>query len=453
MAGKPLEDGYISVVDEEPEIFALLKWDTAQTQKNFDVRSSERAKSPDKCIQKSSAEEADAFDMNDAAFLETFRIPKDLARSLCDEIKAVIPDSTKSLDLPIETKVLATLSFYATGKYQKSIAGKSDFNVTPYFYMTAVTQVTEAINHHTIVKKYIHFPHLRNERDLIKNRFYMKYRIPNVVGCVDCMHVPIAKPDNNHKKHFNKSYHSKKAQIICDSDLNIISVDALPGGSISHEAILLKHAVKNDLESLNAARDTCWLVGGLHYMQKPYIMTPIPKITKKTPVSPEKHYTNLHMTTHNVVLDTIKQLKSRWKCLQASCNKHFDPSMVSMIIVACCILHNICNKRGLAVPQMTQAEERLEIMKQKVANGAVSKKRVEDPAGVQVRNALIERLWNERSANECIPPKKRVRKEREPIPQMNPVEDDPSKRPRVMMNNPYAFGMGMNHGWGHYPQH
>ncbi|CAK1542386.1 unnamed protein product [Leptosia nina] len=456
MAEKPPEEGYISVVDEEPEFFALLKWDSAQTHKQHEVRSLERAKSPEKSVPKP-REEPDPFDLNDVTFADTFRLTKDMARNLCEEIKSVMPDSTKLLDLSIETKVLATLSFYATGKYQKSLAGKTDPNVTQYFFMTAVSQVTEAINHPSIVKRYIHFPHLRNERDLIKSRFYMKYRIPNVVGCVDCMHVPIYKPDDDHKRHFNKSYHSKKAQIICDSDLNILSVDASPGGSLTHDAILHKHAVRNDLESLNAARDTCWLVGGPHYLQKPYLMTPIPKITKKTPVSPEKHYTNLHTNTHNAVLETIKHLKTRWKCLQATCNKQFDPSMVSMIIVACCILHNMCNRRGLAVPQMTQAEERLEIMKQKVANAPVSKKRVEDPSGVQVRSTLIERLWNERSVNEGIPPKKRVRKERvepPPVPQMpTMMQEDPSKRARVMMNNPYGLGVGMNPGWGHYPQH
>lgn len=64
---------------------------------------------------------------------------------------------------------MAALSFYATGKYQKSIGGRSDPGITQYFVSTAVIQVTEAINHPSIVKKYIHFPHLRNERELVKN--------------------------------------------------------------------------------------------------------------------------------------------------------------------------------------------------------------------------------------------------------------------------------------------
>ncbi|VVC91250.1 putative nuclease HARBI1 [Leptidea sinapis] len=463
MAGKPPDETYISVVDEEPEFFALLKWDSAQTQKPQEPRSFERAKSPEKLCSLScmptSKDELDPFDLSDSTFIETYRLTKDLARSLCEELTPVMPESNKSVEFSIETKVLATLSFYATGKYQKSIGGKTDPSTTQYFVSTAVAQVTEAMNHTSIVKKYIHFPHLRAERDLIKSRFLFKYKIPNVVGCIDCMHVPIAKPDDDHKRHFNKSYHSKKAQIICDSELNIVSVDAA-GGSLSHDAILNRHAVKNDLQSLNYARDVCWLVGGPHYTQMPYIMTPIPKVTKKSPISPEKHYTTLHSQTHAIVLETIKQLKSRWKCLQATCNKQFDPDTVAKIITACCILHNICNKRGLTVPQMTQAEERLELMKQKVANAPVSKKRVEDPKGVETRMSLIEILWQERSvSNESAPKKRNVKRDRvveapqQPVNQMHYLHEDPSKRARIMMNNPYHLGVGMAPTWGHYPQH
>ena len=41
-----------------------------------------------------------------------------------------------------------------------------------------------------------------------------------MVGCVDCVHIPIARPSGDQKKHFNKSYHSKKVQIV-SIDLNL----------------------------------------------------------------------------------------------------------------------------------------------------------------------------------------------------------------------------------------
>ncbi|XP_041980757.1 putative nuclease HARBI1 [Aricia agestis] len=462
MAEKPPEEGYISVVDEEPEFFELLKWDSAQTQKEDTTRSLEKAKSPEKRLPKPK-EDLDPFDLTDSMFMQTYRLSKDLARNLVEELTPVMPDSTKLIDGTIESKVMAALSFYATGKYLKPLGKKADPSITQYFVSTSVAKVTEALNDVSIVKKYIHFPHLKNERDIIKTRFYMKYGVPNVVGCIDCMHVPIAKPDQDQKNHFNKSYHSKKVQIICDSDSNIISVNANPGGSHSHDAILNTHAVKIDLESLNNARDLCWLIGGPHYSQKPYIMTPVPKITKKSPMSPEKYYTTMVSQAHDVVLNTIKQLKSRWKCLQATCNKQFDPSTVAQMSVACCILHNICNKNGIPEVPMTPTEERLEAMKQKVANAPISKKQVEDPSGVRSRAQLIDRLWNERRVAPENTQKKRARKDKvvEPTPvvnhqhmhQMQPqhLHEDP-KRPRILMNTPYTLGMSMP-GWGHYPQH
>lgn len=152
--------------------------------------------------------------------------------------------------------------------------------------------------------------------------------------------------------------------------------------------------------------------GSPYYAVKPYIMTPIPKITKKSPASPEKHYNTLHAQTHTAVTDAIKHLKSRWKCLQSTCNKAYDPPMVSMMIVACCILHNLCNRRGLPLCPMTQTEERLEAMKQKVANGPISKKLNDDTEGVRVRAQLVERLWNERRVAPELPKKRMSKKDR-----------------------------------------
>uniref|UniRef100_A0A2A4JV88 DDE Tnp4 domain-containing protein n=1 Tax=Heliothis virescens TaxID=7102 RepID=A0A2A4JV88_HELVI len=583
MAEKPPEEGYISVVDDEPEIFELLKWDTSHTQKpEQPPRPIEKPRSPEKRVLKPA--ECDPFDLNEPSFIETYRLSKDLTRDLCEELKPVMPDSTKSIEFSVESKVLAALAFYASGKYQKTIGGRGDpsatqyfvstavlqvteamnhptivkkyihfphlrqerdiikakfymkygipnvvgcvdcthvpmarpdddqkshFNksyhskkvqivlaalafyasgkyqktiggrgdpsATQYFVSTAVLQVTEAMNHPTIVKKYIHFPHLRQERDIIKAKFYMKYGIPNVVGCVDCTHVPMARPDDDQKSHFNKSYHSKKVQIICDSDSTILSVDATAGGSYSHDNILSRHAVRVDMDSLNHSGEPCWLIGGPHYTQKTYVMTPIPKITKKSPVSPEKYYSNIHAQTHGAVVETIKQLKTRWKCLQANSNKQFDPPTVAMMIVACCVLHNICNRRGLPIVPMNQTEERLEAMKQKVANGPIPRKQVEDVNGIQARARLVERLWNERRiAPECAPKKRMSKKDRileshqtemrhqmQPPQQMNhpPQQlhqnhhEDMSKRPRIISMTTPTYSLGVPPGWGHYPQH
>ncbi|KAL4721623.1 hypothetical protein ACJJTC_014396 [Scirpophaga incertulas] len=80
--------------------------------------------------------------------------------------------------------------------------------------------------------------------------------------------------------------------------------------------------------ALTTVGKNAWLIAGPFYTQRPYVMTPIPKITKKTPASPEKYYASLHSQAHAAITDVIKQLKSRWKCLE-TCNKQFEPGTVA----------------------------------------------------------------------------------------------------------------------------
>lgn len=46
-------------------------------------------------------------------------------------------------------------------------------------------------------------------------RFYEKFRIPAVVGCVDGTHVAIIRPNQNEERFFNrKGYHSRNVLIV-----------------------------------------------------------------------------------------------------------------------------------------------------------------------------------------------------------------------------------------------
>src|SRR4029434_10261125 len=48
----------------------------------------------------------------------------------------------------------------------------------------------------------------------------------------------------------------------------------------------------------------------------------------------------------------IGMLKGRWRCLDASGGRLlYDPKKVCQVILACCVLHNICVSRGIEVPE------------------------------------------------------------------------------------------------------
>lgn len=112
MAEKPPEEGYISVVDEEPEILELLKWDNPPIQKQQEQRCVpvEKPNIPEKRVSKS--QESDPFELPEPGFIEKYRLSKDLARNLCVELKPVMPESTKSVEFSVESKVSFALIFF-----------------------------------------------------------------------------------------------------------------------------------------------------------------------------------------------------------------------------------------------------------------------------------------------------------------------------------------------------
>nr|CAH7767358.1 unnamed protein product [Callosobruchus chinensis] len=159
----------------------------------------------------------------------------------------------------------------------------------------ALREVVDALNHPNILARHIYFPRTRQERQSIINgrvnacelkfgiyyRFANKFGFPGCLGCVDCTHVAVVKPREQEERFFNrKRYHSRNVQIICDSDLNVLHVDATFGDSA--------------------------------YPLRPWMLTPI---AYAQPDSPEAHYTQMHCSTRNTVERCIGSLKARWRCL------------------------------------------------------------------------------------------------------------------------------------------
>lgn len=70
--------------------------------------------------------------------------------------------------------------------------------------------------------------------------------------------------------------------------------------------------------------------------------------------TPESHYNNLHSSARNSVERTIGLLKGRFRCLLVHRVLHYDPITVGKIVIACCVLHNMCNRAGLPAPKLDE---------------------------------------------------------------------------------------------------
>ncbi|CAB3253803.1 unnamed protein product [Arctia plantaginis] len=252
-----------------------------------------------------------------------------------------MPTPKRRSDISPKYKILAALSFFATGSYQRLVGTL----MSQQSVSRAIKEVTAALNHHYVQKQWIRFPQTRQERDAIKTRFYEKYRIPSVLGCIACTHVAIIKPTiREHEERFfnSKHFHSRNVMIICDADLKILSVDASVGGA-SHDSFVWNQSpVKQHLIDLNSNNENVFLLGDSGYAQREYMMTPI---LDAAVGSPEEYYTKLHCWARNTVERTIGVLKNRWRCLLGHRVLHYNPNMAAQIINACCVLHNMCINR------------------------------------------------------------------------------------------------------------
>ncbi|CAK1591807.1 unnamed protein product [Parnassius mnemosyne] len=167
------------------------------------------------------------------------------------------------------------------------------------------------------------------------------------------------RPSQNEERYYcRKGNHARNVQLIPDADLNILHVDATYGGATHDSFIFNNCVIQPKLESLVEAGETVYLLGDSGYAQRTYLMVPISNAVEG---SPEEHYNKLHATARNTVERAIGRLKGRFRCLLVHRVLHYDPEMVAKIVIACCVLHNICNRAGLPAPAIGEYDLQEEI--------------------------------------------------------------------------------------------
>ncbi|KPJ12585.1 Putative nuclease HARBI1 [Papilio machaon] len=210
-----------------------------------------------------------------------------------------------------------------------------------------VKEVTDALITPEILGHFIKFPNTRAERDIIKNKFYAKYGFPGVIGCIDGSHFHIFTPNKEieHLFYCRKHFHSLNVQIICDSDCQILNVNAKYGGA-THDAFIFENSLAcNFMKELHQNNEQVWLLGDSGYPQRPWLMTPI--LDDAT----AQKYTAVHGKARVSIENTFGRLKNRWRCLCKDRTLHYAPEKCAKIITACCVLHNLAITFNVPEPE------------------------------------------------------------------------------------------------------
>ncbi|GFQ92124.1 nuclease HARBI1 [Trichonephila clavata] len=234
-------------------------------------------------------------ELDDYEFQRRFRLTKENVAELTLLIEHKLESKTSCNNAlsPLE-QVLIALRFYAVACMQLAIADLCD--VSQPTVCRVVHRVSEAIA--SLLPDFIHLPVNREECKTVSRKFFNIAGFPKVIGALDGTFVRIISPGGEDAERFRcrKSYFALNVQTIIDADLVIRNVVARWPGS-AHDSTVFNNSA------------ACL-------------------------------YNKSHVLTRNTIERKYGILKRRFPCLSIGLNCNIE--RVPAIIVACCVLHNLC---------------------------------------------------------------------------------------------------------------
>ncbi|XP_042882922.1 putative nuclease HARBI1 [Penaeus japonicus] len=287
--------------------------------------------------------------VSDAHLLRYYRYPRSEIQWLCEKIGPEISRHTnRSHSIPVATQVLVALRFYASGTFQ-SVIGDS-VGLSQSSVSRIINAVTSAI--FNLAQMDIKMPRTRDEIQKTKQDFFAIKGFPNVLGAIDCTHIPIKPPRQEHIYLNRKRVHSLNVQVVSDAHMKILSFSAKFPGSVHDSYIWNDSNLRRHF--LEQQFGHSYLLGDSGYPLETCLMTPLAEPT--TPA--ERRYNSSHACTRAVIEKCFGVLKSRFRCLHKSGGAlQYTPEKCAKIVASCLFLHNVCVQRRIPFDDLLEVDD------------------------------------------------------------------------------------------------
>uniref|UniRef100_A0A8C1NWL1 Putative nuclease HARBI1 n=1 Tax=Cyprinus carpio TaxID=7962 RepID=A0A8C1NWL1_CYPCA len=257
----------------------------------------------------------DPLAQRERVIVERYRFSREGVIYIINLLEPHIKCSTRrSRALTTAQTVCIALRFFASGTFLYTIGDGE--NLVKSAVCRAIRKVYLALKQFLGV--FLVFPsHLRPQ--VAKQNFFAIAGFPNVIGAIDCTHIPIKAPPGPNEGDFvnRKGVHSVNVQVI----IYYIKKKGMKS--------------KRDFDGI--------LLGDRGYACRQYFMTPFPDPNP----GPQTRYNAALARTRARIEMTFGQLKERFQCLKSL---RAAPDRACDIIVACAILHNIATIRKERIP-------------------------------------------------------------------------------------------------------
>ncbi|XP_030764491.1 putative nuclease HARBI1 [Sitophilus oryzae] len=276
----------------------------------------------------------------DDDFKAHFRIKRSTVEVLLCSLGPHFTRQSGRPQLPLKKQLLLSIWYLSNQEVFRSISDR--FDVSKSTAYECIGRFLNAVM--AIANEFIKWPsHAEAQRTSL--HFREQNGFPDIIGCIDGSHVPIAKPKNKPDSYINrKGYHSIILQGICNEKYEFIDVSCGWPGSM-HDARVLR---KSDFGIKMTENPAALFYGNFHllgdsaYPLNNYILTPF---RDNGHLSARQKKINKKLSSIRIIIEHVYgMLKSRFRILKYV-NRYLTVDIPKLTLV-CCILHNVCMKQN-----------------------------------------------------------------------------------------------------------
>ncbi|XP_015282731.1 PREDICTED: putative nuclease HARBI1 [Gekko japonicus] len=221
---------------------------------------------------------------------------------------------------------------------------------------------------------------------------------PQCIGAMDGCHIRVRVPVHLAQFYVNcKNYTSVLLQGTVDNVGRFVDIVVGQSGQSQDAHVLVRSSISARMETgLYVPGNPTRTIEGVPV--PPLILADAAYPLRRWLIPPYKghlnaqqaHFNKVHGRARNVVDRAFGRLKARWRCLLLQ--MPVELRNVKPVVAACCILPNVCEDRGHAVPEVFTEEERRALADAEAAP-LDPDPQMPDAAGEAVREALNAWLW------------------------------------------------------------
>lgn len=295
--------------------------------------------------------------LRDAQWRSLYGLSHPVFTTVVDKLKPFIAQS--NLSLPTDYAVAMVLSRLSLGHSAKTLAKR--YSLEPYLISKITNMVTRLLAT-KLYPEFIKIPISRRRLHETTQAFEELTSLPNICGVMDTTAVKVRSKNVGDVFVSKHGFPSVLLQVVSDHKKILWDVCVkAPGGfdDATHlrDSLLYNRLVSGDIlwdKVINVRGHNLrpYIVGDWCYPLLSFLMTPFSWNRTGSPA--QNAFDEALMKGRKNVEEAIGLLKGRWRILQ---DLNVDINHAPQTIVACCVLHNLCQIAKEPEPELWKEPE------------------------------------------------------------------------------------------------